>query len=148
MVNYIERAMEESFDAEYVSLHVRRSNYAAFHLYTETLQYAWVFFAYFVYKCMISWMMFAASMMLKRGTTQMVKMRMICAKLSRSLNPLQSPVTECEWVCADAVCSYCCCRTSQACFNRENRQTGVLNRNCNARRKCKCMRKIRDCNAY
>jgi len=27
------------FDAEYVSLHVRRSNAAAFHLYSVTLQY-------------------------------------------------------------------------------------------------------------
>jgi hypothetical protein len=27
------------FDAEYVSLHVRKSNRAAFHLYNQTLQY-------------------------------------------------------------------------------------------------------------
>jgi len=32
--------MAEVFDAEYVSLHVRKSNRAAFHLYKETLQYA------------------------------------------------------------------------------------------------------------
>lgn len=31
--------MQEVFDAEYVSLHVRESNRAAFHLYKETLQY-------------------------------------------------------------------------------------------------------------
>jgi N-alpha-acetyltransferase 10/11 len=31
--------MQEVFDAEYVSLHVRKSNRAAFHLYKETLQY-------------------------------------------------------------------------------------------------------------
>mmetsp|Transcript_27065 Transcript_27065/g.39600 ORF Transcript_27065/g.39600 Transcript_27065/m.39600 type:complete len:187 (-) Transcript_27065:867-1427(-) len=31
--------MEDVFGAEYVSLHVRRSNKAAFHLYKETLQY-------------------------------------------------------------------------------------------------------------
>jgi len=31
--------MTEAFDAEYVSLHVRRSNRAAFHLYKETLGY-------------------------------------------------------------------------------------------------------------
>eukprot|EP00547_Thalassionema_nitzschioides_P001805 CAMPEP_0194217990 /NCGR_PEP_ID=MMETSP0156-20130528/22693_1 /TAXON_ID=33649 /ORGANISM="Thalassionema nitzschioides, Strain L26-B" /LENGTH=121 /DNA_ID=CAMNT_0038947195 /DNA_START=193 /DNA_END=558 /DNA_ORIENTATION=- len=31
--------MQEVFDAEYVSLHVRESNRAAFHLYRETLQY-------------------------------------------------------------------------------------------------------------
>ncbi|CAM9849047.1 unnamed protein product [Chrysoparadoxa australica] len=31
--------MQEAFDAEYVSLHVRKSNAAAFHLYTETLGY-------------------------------------------------------------------------------------------------------------
>lgn len=31
--------MKEVFDAEYVSLHVRKSNRAAFHLYNETLQY-------------------------------------------------------------------------------------------------------------
>ncbi len=31
--------MAETFNASYVSLHVRRSNFAAFHLYTETLGY-------------------------------------------------------------------------------------------------------------
>lgn len=31
--------METVFDAEYVSLHVRKSNRAAFHLYNETLRY-------------------------------------------------------------------------------------------------------------
>ena len=31
--------MEEVFEAEYVSLHVRKSNRAAFHLYSVTLQY-------------------------------------------------------------------------------------------------------------
>jgi ribosomal protein S18 acetylase RimI-like enzyme len=34
-----EQAMQEVFGAEYVSLHVRKSNRAAFHLYTETLGY-------------------------------------------------------------------------------------------------------------
>jgi len=33
------RAMVESFDAKYVSLHVRKSNRAALHLYTETLRF-------------------------------------------------------------------------------------------------------------
>ena len=33
------RRMQESFDAEYVALHVRRSNHAAFHLYSQTLAY-------------------------------------------------------------------------------------------------------------
>ncbi|KAK9799424.1 hypothetical protein WJX73_008567 [Symbiochloris irregularis] len=33
------RAMAETFGAEYASLHVRVSNKAAFHLYTETLGY-------------------------------------------------------------------------------------------------------------
>ena len=33
------RDMSESYNAEYVSLHVRRSNSAAFHLYNETLKY-------------------------------------------------------------------------------------------------------------
>lgn len=33
------RAMEEVFDARYSSLHVRVTNRAAFHLYTETLGY-------------------------------------------------------------------------------------------------------------
>lgn len=33
------RAMQESFDAKYVSLHVRESNQAAFHLYKNTLGY-------------------------------------------------------------------------------------------------------------
>ena len=31
--------MGEVFDAQYVSLHVRESNRAAFHLYTQTLKY-------------------------------------------------------------------------------------------------------------
>ena len=31
--------MEQVFDARYVSLHVRKSNRAAFHLYSETLKY-------------------------------------------------------------------------------------------------------------
>ena len=34
-----QREMRDVFSAEYVSLHVRRSNRAAFHLYTETLKY-------------------------------------------------------------------------------------------------------------
>lgn len=34
-----QRAMLECFDAKYASLHVRKSNRAAFHLYTETLAY-------------------------------------------------------------------------------------------------------------
>jgi ribosomal protein S18 acetylase RimI-like enzyme len=36
--------MQECFDAEYVSLHVRKSNHAAIHLYTVTLGYEYVFF--------------------------------------------------------------------------------------------------------
>ena len=34
-----QREMADVFDADYVSLHVRKSNRAAFHLYTETLKY-------------------------------------------------------------------------------------------------------------
>merc|ERR1712062_775605 len=34
-----QREMQEVFNAEYVSLHVRKSNTAAFHLYTKTLGY-------------------------------------------------------------------------------------------------------------
>lgn len=34
-----QKEMHQVFDAEYVSLHVRESNRAAFHLYKETLQY-------------------------------------------------------------------------------------------------------------
>lgn len=34
-----QREMADVFDAEYVSLHVRKSNRAAFHLYNETLRY-------------------------------------------------------------------------------------------------------------
>jgi ribosomal protein S18 acetylase RimI-like enzyme len=34
-----QREMQDVFDAEYVSLHVRESNRAAFHLYRQTLQY-------------------------------------------------------------------------------------------------------------
>ncbi|CAM9609458.1 unnamed protein product, partial [Phaeothamnion confervicola] len=39
MMRSSQLAMQEAFDAEYVSLHVRKSNKAAFHLYTETLGY-------------------------------------------------------------------------------------------------------------
>ncbi|KAG6554536.1 hypothetical protein Mapa_003915 [Marchantia paleacea] len=39
LMNAAQRAMQEVFGAEYVSLHVRKSNRAAFHLYTETLGY-------------------------------------------------------------------------------------------------------------
>lgn len=34
-----QKEMEDVFDAEYVSLHVRKSNKAAFHLYSVTLAY-------------------------------------------------------------------------------------------------------------
>mmetsp|Transcript_30761 Transcript_30761/g.100121 ORF Transcript_30761/g.100121 Transcript_30761/m.100121 type:complete len:186 (+) Transcript_30761:117-674(+) len=34
-----QKGMEEVFEAEFVSLHVRRSNRAAIHLYTQTLKY-------------------------------------------------------------------------------------------------------------
>ena len=34
------RAMQECFQAKYVSLHVRKSNAGAFHLYSNTLGYA------------------------------------------------------------------------------------------------------------
>lgn len=36
------RAMVESFNAKYVSLHVRKSNRAALHLYANTLKFQWV----------------------------------------------------------------------------------------------------------
>ncbi|XP_057817837.2 N-terminal acetyltransferase A complex catalytic subunit NAA10 [Cryptomeria japonica] len=39
LMSAAQRAMHEVFGAEYVSLHVRKSNRAAFHLYTETLGY-------------------------------------------------------------------------------------------------------------
>eukprot|EP00741_Cyanophora_paradoxa_P012462 tig00020610_g12041.t1 len=39
LMNAAHRAMVDTFNAEYVSLHVRKSNRAAFHLYTETLGY-------------------------------------------------------------------------------------------------------------
>jgi GNAT superfamily N-acetyltransferase len=39
LMNAAQQAMQEVFGAEYVSLHVRKSNRAAFHLYTETLGY-------------------------------------------------------------------------------------------------------------
>lgn len=35
-----QQEMETVFNAHYVSLHVRKSNRAAFHLYTRTLRYA------------------------------------------------------------------------------------------------------------
>lgn len=38
-VLFTEMAMKSVFSAEYVSLHVRKSNVAAFHLYTNTLGY-------------------------------------------------------------------------------------------------------------
>lgn len=34
-----QQEMQDVFDAEYVSLHVRKSNRAAFHLYSVTLNY-------------------------------------------------------------------------------------------------------------
>ena len=34
-----QRDMQDTFKAHYVSLHVRRSNYAAYHLYADTLGY-------------------------------------------------------------------------------------------------------------
>jgi len=34
-----QKEMEDVFEAEYVSLHVRKSNRAAFHLYSVTLRY-------------------------------------------------------------------------------------------------------------
>lgn len=34
-----QKEMQDVFDAEYVSLHVRKSNRAAFHLYSVTLKY-------------------------------------------------------------------------------------------------------------
>jgi ribosomal protein S18 acetylase RimI-like enzyme len=39
LMNAAQRSMIEAFDSKYVSLHVRKSNYAAFHLYSETLKY-------------------------------------------------------------------------------------------------------------
>lgn len=39
LMNAAHREMQEVFDAHYVSLHVRKSNTAAFHLYTQTLAY-------------------------------------------------------------------------------------------------------------
>ena len=39
LMNAAQRAMVECFDSQYVSLHVRKTNFAAFHLYTETLHY-------------------------------------------------------------------------------------------------------------
>jgi len=39
LMNAAQNAMQEVFDAQYVSLHVRKSNTAAFHLYTQTLGY-------------------------------------------------------------------------------------------------------------
>ena len=38
----LERAMMDVFKAEYVSLHVRESNHAAFHLYRISLAYQYV----------------------------------------------------------------------------------------------------------
>lgn len=39
LMDQASRAMVECFDAKYVSLHVRKSNRAALHLYTETLKF-------------------------------------------------------------------------------------------------------------
>jgi ribosomal protein S18 acetylase RimI-like enzyme len=40
LMNATQRAMQQLFYAEYCSLHVRKSNIAAFHLYSETLGFA------------------------------------------------------------------------------------------------------------
>ena len=42
LMDQASRAMVECFNAQYVSLHVRKSNRAALHLYTETLKFSWV----------------------------------------------------------------------------------------------------------
>jgi len=41
-INVVERAMVENYDAEYVSLHVRKSNRAALSLYQDTLQFTYL----------------------------------------------------------------------------------------------------------
>ena len=40
LMDQASRAMVECFNAQYVSLHVRKSNRAALHLYTETLKFS------------------------------------------------------------------------------------------------------------
>jgi ribosomal protein S18 acetylase RimI-like enzyme len=40
----LDRAMADAFDAAYVSLHVRKSNSTAHHLYSETLGYVYDLF--------------------------------------------------------------------------------------------------------
>jgi peptide alpha-N-acetyltransferase len=40
LMHATQRAMQQCFYAEYCSLHVRKSNTAAFHLYSQTLGYA------------------------------------------------------------------------------------------------------------
>merc|ERR1712098_566260 len=40
LMDQASRAMVENFNAQYVSLHVRKSNRAALHLYTETLRFS------------------------------------------------------------------------------------------------------------
>ena len=40
LMDQASRAMVENFKAQYVSLHVRKSNRAALHLYTETLKFS------------------------------------------------------------------------------------------------------------
>lgn len=40
LMDQASRAMVENFNAQYVSLHVRKSNRAALHLYTETLKFS------------------------------------------------------------------------------------------------------------
>merc|ERR1739840_33161 len=40
LMDQASRAMVESFNAKYVSLHVRKSNRAALHLYQQTLKFA------------------------------------------------------------------------------------------------------------
>ena len=39
LMDQASRAMVESFNAKYVSLHVRKSNRAALHLYSKTLKF-------------------------------------------------------------------------------------------------------------
>jgi ribosomal protein S18 acetylase RimI-like enzyme len=39
LMTQAQKDMQQVFNAKYVSLHVRKSNYAAYHLYTETLGY-------------------------------------------------------------------------------------------------------------
>lgn len=85
LMDQASRAMVECFDAKYVSLHVRKSNRAALHLYRNTLKFEWVNAACFV-GVLSSYTCFRfVSMTL--SLTELVKLSLSIMLMERTLMP-------------------------------------------------------------